>query len=204
MIVQVRHSSNTGNTPIALANGELALNAKDQLLYHKHANGAVVILANGAAILTFAIAQVSSNLNQVPANTQAWRVTYNTNDLMIGATHVLGNSRVTVLSNGWYAIVATGNYLRTGGGGAIRFADCWLRKNNVNIAGTTTRTPVPIEDLDLPMRLQATLRLAANDYVELIQAVDSTTGSTGLRTQTTLAGGPQLKSVSLSITKIAN
>jgi hypothetical protein len=204
MIVQVRHSSNTGNTPIALANGELALNAKDQLLYHKHANGAVVILANGAAILTFATAQVSSNLNQVPANTQAWRVTYNINDFLIGATHILGNSRVTVLSNGWYTVVATGNYLRTGGGGAVRFADCWLRKNNVDVIGTTTRTPVPLPNLDLPMNLRTTLRLAANDYIELIQAVDSATGATGLRGDVALAGGPAMTSVSLSITKIAN
>lgn len=204
MIVQVRHSANTGNTPVSLANGELALNAKDQLLYHKHANGAVVILANGAAILTFAMAQVSSNLNQVPANTAAYRVTYNSNDTLLGTTHILGNSRVIVLSNGWYSITATGNYLRTGGGGAIRFADCWLRINGVNIPGSTTRTPVPLPNLDLPMNLQSTVRLAANDYIELIQAVDSTTGATGLRGDTTLAGGPPLKSVALSIMKIAN
>ncbi len=204
MIIQVRHSANTGNTPLSLANGELALNASDQLLYCRHANGSVVILANGASILTFASAQVSSNLNQVPANTQAWRVTYNSNDLLIGTSHILGNSRVIVLSNGWYTIAASGNYLRTGGGGAVRFADCWLRRNNVNITGTTTRIPVPLQDLDLPMNLQVTLRLTANDYIELIQAVDSTTGATGLRSQTTLAGGPQLQSVRLGITKIAN
>lgn len=204
MVVQVRHSANTGNTPVALANGELALNATDQLLYFRHSNGAVGILANGASLLTFTTAQVSSNLNQVPANTNSWKVTYNSNDLLIGTTHVLGNSRVTVLSNGWYNIVASGNYLRTGGGGTVRFADCWLRRNNVNIAGTTTRTPLPLQDLSIPMNLQATIRLTANDYIELMQAVDSATGASGLRTQTTLVGGPELKSASLSITKLAN
>lgn len=204
MIVQVRYSANTGNTPISLANGELALNAVDQLLYHKHANGAVVILANGASLFTFASAQISSNLNQVPANTAAYRVTYNSNDLLIGTAHTLGNSRATVLSNGWYNIVATGNYLRPGGAGANRFADCWLRRNGVDISGTTTRTSVPVDDLHFPMSLHATLRLVANDYIELIQAVDSTAGGTGLRTGVTLASGPPLKSVALSITKIAN
>lgn len=204
MIVQLRHSANTGNTPLALANGELALNAVDQLLYYRHANGALAILANGASIVTFTTAQVSSNLVQAPANTQAWRVTFNSNDLLVDTTHTLGNSRVSVLSNGWYQVVATGNYMRTGGGGATRFADCWLRRNNVNVAGTTTRTPVPIEDVDLPMSLHATLRLNANDYIELIQAVDSATGATGLRPGTTLAGGPPLRSVALSITKLKN
>lgn len=204
MIVQLRHSANTGNTPGALANGEMALNTADQLLYFRGANGALGILANGASILTFTTAQVSSNLTQAPANTQAWRVTFNSNDLLIGTTHVLGNSRVMVLSNGWYDIVATGNYMRTGGGGAIRFADTWLRRNNVNVEGTTTRTPVPIGDVDLPMSLHATMRLSTNDYIELIQAVDSATGATGLRPGTTLAGGPPLRSVALSITKLAN
>lgn len=204
MIVQVRHSANTGNTPAVLANGELALNAVDQLLYCKHANGTVVILANGASILTFSSAQVSSNLNQIPANTAAYKVTFNSNDLLIGTTHTLGNSRVTVNSNGWYVIVATGNYLRTAGGIALRFGDCWLRKNNVNMPKTTTRTPVPLQDMDVPMRLQTTLRLAANDYIELMQAVDLAGIGTGLRSATTLAGGPQLQSAALSITKIAN
>jgi len=204
MIVKVKHSTNPGNTPVVLANGELALNAGDQLLYCKHANGAVVILANGASLFALSTAQVSSTIDQVPTNTSAYIVTFNSNDLLIGAAHALANSRVSVLSNGWYHIVATGNYLRTGGGGNGRFADCWLRKNNVNIIGTATRTTITKPTLGYPMTLRATTRLNANDYIELVQAINNTSGSTGLRAATTLAGGPALRSVALSITKLAN
>ena len=205
MIVQVRHSANSGNTPIALANGELALNVVDQLLYHRHANGSIGIIANGASLLTFSIAQVSSNLNQVPANTNPFKITYNNNDLLIGTEHILGNSRVTVLSNGWYSIIAIGNYNKTSGGTTLRYADCWLRKNNVNVQGTTTRIPIPIAGMDIPMALHSTLRLNANDYIELLQTVDSTSGSPGLRGDATaLDAAPPLLSIKLSITKLAN
>jgi hypothetical protein len=204
MIVKVKHSSNTGNTPVALANGELALNAVDQLLYYRHANGALAIIANGASLLTFSTAQISSNLAQIPSNTSAYNVTFNSNDLLIGANHSVGNSRVTVLSSGWYQIVASGNYLRTSGKAVVRVVDCWIRRNNVDVTGTTTRVSVTLQDVDTPMLLYAVLRLDMNDYVELIQAIDSAISATGLQPETTLAGGPALRSVALSITKLAN
>jgi hydroxyethylthiazole kinase-like sugar kinase family protein len=52
MLIQIKHSGNTGNVPVALANGELALNDADQLLYARHANGTILVLANGRAIGT--------------------------------------------------------------------------------------------------------------------------------------------------------
>lgn len=50
MIIQIKNSGNTGNAPVSLANGELALNYADQLLYYKHSNGSIVVLANGASL----------------------------------------------------------------------------------------------------------------------------------------------------------
>jgi len=50
MQIQIKHSANTGNTPVSLANGELALNFADQILYYKHANGSIIQLANGAQL----------------------------------------------------------------------------------------------------------------------------------------------------------
>lgn len=47
MEIRLKHSGNTGNVPVTLANGELALNYADQLLFYKHANGSIVTLANG-------------------------------------------------------------------------------------------------------------------------------------------------------------
>lgn len=42
MIIQIKHSGNTGNVPVTLANGELAINYADQLLYYRHANGSIL------------------------------------------------------------------------------------------------------------------------------------------------------------------
>jgi hypothetical protein len=50
MQIQLKHSGNTGNVPVSLANGELALNYADQLLYYRHANGTIVTIANGAQL----------------------------------------------------------------------------------------------------------------------------------------------------------
>ncbi len=48
MFIQLRHSANSGNAPTALANGELAINIQDQVLYYRHANGAILELVNAA------------------------------------------------------------------------------------------------------------------------------------------------------------
>lgn len=50
MIIQIKNSGNTGNVPLTLANGELALNFADQKLFYKHANGAIVTLADGTLL----------------------------------------------------------------------------------------------------------------------------------------------------------
>jgi hypothetical protein len=50
MIIQIKHTANTGNVPLALANGELALNTADEKLYYKHANGSIILLANGQSL----------------------------------------------------------------------------------------------------------------------------------------------------------
>jgi hypothetical protein len=61
MLIQLKHSGNTGNVPLTLANGELALNYADQLLYYKHANGSIVAIANGASIGLDQIARDTAN-----------------------------------------------------------------------------------------------------------------------------------------------
>src|SRR5574337_417840 len=117
MIIQVRHSTSPGNTPLTLANGELAINSSDELLYYRHANGALIVVANGAALFATTIGQVSSNLTQVPANTTPYKTTFNSNDILIGVTHALDNTRVQVMSRGWYRIDIQGEVRRTSGGG---------------------------------------------------------------------------------------
>jgi hypothetical protein len=204
MIIQVRHSSNTGNVPISLEMGELALNSNDQLLYYKHANGALSIMANGASLFAYSMAQVSSNLSQLPANTNPYRVTFNSNDILIGMTHAPGNSRVIVSSSGWYTIGVRGQLYRTIGGGNLHYADFWFRKNGVDITKSATRTSLKnVNVFDIVVN-NLTLRMNTNDYIELIQAVDDATQGMGLTAPVTLAGGPSIPSVIMTITKISN
>lgn len=204
MIIQVRHSISSGNTPVLLANGEMAINTKDQLLYYRHANGSLAIIANGASLFAFTTAQVSSNLTQTPANTSAYKVTFNSNDTLIGTTHTVGNTRVTVSSNGWYQIFVEGEVRRTSAGGNLHWADYWLQKNGVNIPQSATRVSLSAVNTFYNLVMMSTVRLEANDYIELVQAIDLAGIGLGLSAPTVLAGGPTIPSVSMSVTKLSN
>lgn len=204
MIIQVRHSTSSGNTPLTLANGELAINSSDELLYYRHANGSLVVVANGAALFATTIAQVSSNLTQTPANTTPYKVTFNSNDLLIGTTHVLGNTRVGVLSKGWYQVLIQGEVRRTSAGGNLHFVDYWLQKNGINIPKSSVR--VSLKDVNVFYNLMGStvVRLEANDYIEVIQTIDLAGIGLGLTAPTVLGGGPPIPSVSLTLVKISN
>lgn len=71
MLIQIKRSANTGNVPVSLANGELALNFTDQLLYYKHANGAIITIANGqsSGVGTDDYARLRANAAFAQANT---------------------------------------------------------------------------------------------------------------------------------------
>lgn len=100
MIIQVKHSGNTGNVPLVLANGELALNYADQLLYYKHANGSIVVLANGASIGTSTSQNTFSTISVAGQNNVIADSSTDTLTLVggesIGITTDQGNDTITI------------------------------------------------------------------------------------------------------------
>ena len=91
MQIQIKHSGNTGNAPITLANGELAINFADQILYYKHANGAILQLANGAQLGVDDFARLRANGAFDKANAAA--------NLSFSTINVAGQNNVIADSN---------------------------------------------------------------------------------------------------------
>jgi hypothetical protein len=91
MQIQIKHSANSGNVPIALANGELAINFADQILYYKHANGSIIQLANGAQLGVDLYARLHANGAFDKANAAA--------NLSFSTINVANQTAVTAHSN---------------------------------------------------------------------------------------------------------
>lgn len=97
MIVKIRHSANTGNVPLVLSEGELTINTADQKLYYRHANGAIVALANGVN-LGSANSIISGVLGVARGGTGQTAITVN-GSLLIGNT-VSGGYDVRPITQG--------------------------------------------------------------------------------------------------------
>jgi len=91
MQIQIKNSGNTGNAPVTLANGELAINFADQILYYKHANGSILQLANGAQLGVDDYARLRANGAFDKANAAA--------NLSFSTINVAGQSNITADSN---------------------------------------------------------------------------------------------------------
>lgn len=91
MQIQIKHSGNTGNVPVSLANGELAINFADQILYYKHANGSIIQLANGAQLGVDDYARLRANGAFDKANAAA--------NLSFATINVAGQSDIVADSN---------------------------------------------------------------------------------------------------------
>lgn len=148
-------------------------------------------------------AQISSNTNQIPANTSAYVVTYDTQDFISGFQHTIGDTRIRALFDGIYIIVMNGQVERTNPGGTSNFMDMWLRKNGVDVLSSTSRIGLLNQnDLGLVI-VNYVIALLANDYIEIVQAAQVPASGIGLVRLTTLAGGPTIPSIIVTIAKVS-
>lgn len=148
-------------------------------------------------------AQLSSNTNQIPANTSSYAITYDTQDFISGFSHTLGGTRITVLFDGVYLIVAGGQISRGSGSGTPKDMDFWLRKNGINVPSSGVRMSlVNTNDTDV-LILNYIIPLLANDYLELVQSVADATVGMGLTRYTGFSGGPSVPSIIFTITKVS-
>jgi hypothetical protein len=98
MQIQIKNSGNTGNVPVSLANGELAINFADQILYYKHANGSIIQLANGAQLGVDDYARLRANGAFDTANAAYDKANAAAN-LSFSTINVAGQSDITADSN---------------------------------------------------------------------------------------------------------
>jgi len=196
---------------ITITNGRgtinIALAATGDVYARERANGAflranIAATSGGGTInLTPAFAQLSSNVSQLPANTNAVRVNFDTQDVLSGLTHTIGNTGIFVTSNGLYQIIIAAQVSRSGGAAKQR-ADYWFRKNGVDIANSSVgMTMEANNDIDVLVNKYA-LELVANDYIEVMQAVEDSTISMGLTRSVSLDGGPVRPAITFTMMKI--
>lgn len=217
MIIKLRASSNTGNVPSVLSDGEVALNSADQILYYRHSNGSILQLSNGQVLgvdhyarlransaydranASLIVAGLSSNQNQIPSNTNPYIVTFNTQEILSEINYLTSNSQIQILIGGTYLIRAMAHTSRTAGGGTP-FAVCWLRKNGVNIPSSAVRVDVESKDLYKQFVLCYALPFMENDILQLMFAVSQTFNNFGLITNTTIGG--IVPSIRLTLTRM--
>ena len=105
------------------------------------------------------------------ATNTATAVTIN-NTLSSNGVTLSSGSRLNVAQAGFYQIDAV--FQLTSGSSSAKNVYFWLRKNGANVAETTRAITVNINNGFVPISLNYTISLAANDYVELYWAADDT------------------------------
>lgn len=148
------------------------------------------------------VAQLSSNVDQVNADLNAHVVTYNMQDVLIGASHALNDSKIYIDHNGTYFILVGGQIAKPSGG-AIQLLDLWVRKNGVDVENSNVRIGVSSAGAADVIVINYAGRLVSGDYIEVVQAVDSVVDSLGLYALTGLAGGPLVPSIILTIVRLS-
>lgn len=148
-------------------------------------------------------AQISSNTNQIPANTSPYVATFDTHDFVSGFTHTLGGTRVMANFDGIYYILVGGQISRGAAGGLVQLADFWIRKNGTDVPSSGVRISLLNLNDTSVLVLNFVIPLLATDYIEVVQAVDNPTANIGLTRFSSLGGGPSVPSVILTIAKVS-
>lgn len=145
---------------------------------------------------------VSDTTDQTHTATNTGKtITFNTTDLSRG-TSLASSSRLTVNYAGDYNLMWSGQFTNTDS--QLQDVDVWIRKNGTDIVGSTGRVSVPnrhgsVDGHVLPA-WNYFLTLAANDYVELVWAVTSTTVT--LQASPASAYAPSTASVIATLNRI--
>lgn len=130
--------------------------------------------------LTFPYGQFSSVTDQTAAAIdQAYAVTYDQSDFLDGIT-LSNSSRLTVPYEGIYNVMYSIQFQNTTND--VQDIDIWIRKNGTDIPATNSRFSIPArKSAGTASHLIATtpvmVELAANDYIELMWHVTSTSVS---------------------------
>lgn len=189
---------------ITTSNGTISISANggsgiDQFA-RDTANGAFAAANAISANVTIpSYAQISSNTNQHPANTNAVVINFDTNNSLANVTHAIGDTRCTITSNGLYHISFT---VRADGGSAStpETAQYWFRKNGVDVANSSVSLTLTNGVISV-VTSKSVFNLIANDYIEVVQSVSNSTINMGI-SRSDSSVGPTNPSAILTVAKI--
>ena len=137
--------------------------------------------------------------DQTPAviNT-AYAVTFDFTRISNGVVIGTPTSRIVVPQSGLYQIQAT---IQLGSGSSsAKNVWVWYRKNGTNIANSARLVTLDINNGYIPVSVNEPISLAANDYIELMFAADSTSVTIDAVASTAFA--PAAPAVVLEVTQI--
>jgi hypothetical protein len=143
--------------------------------------------------------EFTKTTSQTPAaSNTAYTLTFD--NIEIGNGVVIGSpaSRIVVPESGLYQFAAT--IQLTSGSSSAKNVWVWFRKNGSDIANSARIVTTDINGGYVPMTVEETISMAANDYVELAFACDSTNISVSSVAATGFA--PAAPAIILNVTQV--
>lgn len=151
-----------------------------------------IVLADGYAFLG-----QDNDVTAAAANT-AYAITYDTPPMSNGISLGTPASRIVFAEGGTYLLAFSAQVTSTSSSTVeFRF---WPRINGTDVAGSTIRANLHQNDASFVVGRSAIFQMTAGDYLEVMWAVDSTSGY--LQAAPATAYAPAAPSTSLSITRI--
>ncbi len=148
-------------------------------------------------------AQLSDSTTQAPSVTTPVKITFNTNDEVLGITHstTSNTENIIIQESGVYVIVPQPQFQKTSGG-TNRFIDFWIRKNNIDIPNSNIRASIRTNsETDVIVSSIVTATLVAGDIINVMMSIETTGNGIGIRS-TSPAGEPVIPSIIFSMYKI--
>ena len=113
--IVLKKSGATGNTPVSLANGEIAINYADGKLFYRTPSGTISTISSGSITQSFATINANSSLILATSNTDTLSfsasngisITANT----ISKTITIGNGTTVAIANAAYTMANSANVL---------------------------------------------------------------------------------------------
>ena len=151
-----------------------------------------IVLADGYAFLG-----QDTDITAAASNT-AYEITYDTPPMANGISLGTPASRIVFAEGGTYLLAFSAQITSTSSSTVeFRF---WPRINGVDVTGSTIRANLHQNDASFVVSRSAIFQMSAGDYLEVMWAVDSTSGY--LQAAPATAYAPAAPSTSLSITRI--
>lgn len=151
-----------------------------------------IVVADGYAFLG-----QDNDVTAAAANT-AYAVTYDTPPMASGISLGTPASRIVFEEGGTYLLAFSAQITSTSSS-TVNFY-FWPRVNGTNVPGSTIKAGLHQNDATFVVSRSAVFQMNAGDYLEVMWAVDSTSGY--LQAAAATAFSPATPSTSLSITRI--